>query len=156
MKKISLVALLLLCGCQSNNAATTATEKQAERFQYLDMRHLPMKVQADGYWVQTQRSEPLYPIDAARKGLSGCVTLSIAITPEGKAGGYKVIQSYPEGVFDDAALQAVNKWRWEPEPGNSTRQAILIDTKLEFWVTQGQSNADEAQRVCQFASQLRR
>ncbi len=152
MKRITVLALLLLSGCQTSNTSVPLTAEELKHIRYVDMRHLPIKTQADGYWIQKRRIEPIYPIEAAKGGISGCVSLMLGITPDGRVGSYKITSSYPEGVFDISALQAIKKWRWIPDDNNPARQAILIDAKLDYFVIQGQKNLYEAKRNCEFTS----
>jgi protein TonB len=56
----------------------------------------------------------VYPPRAKEKGIKGYVVLSLLIGVTGEIEQVTVIESYPEGVFDDAALQGVNQWKFVP------------------------------------------
>jgi protein TonB len=63
-----------------------------------------------------------YPPRAKAKGIKGYVVLSLLIGVTGEIEQVKVVESWPEGVFDEAALQGVNQWRFDP--ANYQGQAV--------------------------------
>jgi TonB family protein len=58
--------------------------------------------------------DPVYPDSARRAGLEGMVILQIVIDAQGKVIDARVVLAQPPGVFEEAALEAVRKWRFEP------------------------------------------
>ncbi len=55
-----------------------------------------------------------YPPRARAKGVEGYVIFSLLIGITGEIEQLKVIESYPEGIFDEAATQGINQWQFEP------------------------------------------
>ena len=55
-----------------------------------------------------------YPPRAKAKGIKGYVVLSLLIGVTGEIEQATVIESYPEGVFDDVAIQGVAQWKFSP------------------------------------------
>ena len=55
-----------------------------------------------------------YPPRAKAKGTKGYVVLSLLIGVTGEIEQVTVIESYPEGIFDDAALQGIAQWKFSP------------------------------------------
>lgn len=55
-----------------------------------------------------------YPPRAKARGVKGYVVLSLLIGVTGDVEQVSVIESFPEGVFDEAALQGINQWKFEP------------------------------------------
>jgi protein TonB len=55
-----------------------------------------------------------YPPRAKARGVKGYVVLSLLIGVTGDIEQVSVIESFPEGVFEEAALQGVNQWKFEP------------------------------------------
>lgn len=55
-----------------------------------------------------------YPPRAKARGIKGYVVLSLLIGVTGEIEQVTIVESYPEGVFDDAALQGINQWKFTP------------------------------------------
>lgn len=62
----------------------------------------------------TFQAPMVYPPRAKSKGVKGYVVLSLLIGVTGEIEQMTVIESYPEGVFDEAAMQGVNQWKFSP------------------------------------------
>jgi protein TonB len=56
---------------------------------------------------------PLYPAEARRDGRSGSVTVEFVVDESGVVVAPRVTSS-SDRVFEEAALRAVAKWRFEP------------------------------------------
>lgn len=63
-----------------------------------------------------------FPPRARAQGVTGYVVLSLLIGVTGQIEEVRVIESYPEGVFDDVAVQGVSQWKFEP--ANYQGQAV--------------------------------
>lgn len=61
-----------------------------------------------------ERAQPAYPPRARADGVEGAVTLSLLVSAAGTVERARVVSSEPAGVFDQAALDAVRGWRFEP------------------------------------------
>ncbi|HEU0152663.1 MAG TPA: energy transducer TonB, partial [Arenimonas sp.] len=70
---------------------------------------------------------PRYPLTAMRRKLEGQVTLEFTVQADGSVSGARVISADPPGVFDEAALVAVSRWRFEPLP-----RAVTTRRQLQF------------------------
>lgn len=57
---------------------------------------------------------PEYPVRARAKGVSGFVTLSLLVGADGSLQDVRVLEARPAGVFDQAAMDAVRQWRFQP------------------------------------------
>lgn len=62
----------------------------------------------------TTRIAPRYPARARADNIEGHVVLSLLIDAAGRVERAQVVESQPPGIFDDAALEAVRQWRFEP------------------------------------------
>jgi periplasmic protein TonB len=73
---------------------------------------------------------PEFPAEAARNRLSGEVQVEFTVGTDGSVTSSRVVRSNPRRVFDRAALNAVNSWRFQPvaEPITSRR---TIEFSLE-------------------------
>jgi protein TonB len=74
------------------------------------------------------KSAPEFPQEARSRGVSGFVELKILVGLNGSIESIEVEKSEPAGFFDQAAMQAVRQWRFEP--GITKGQAVAA------WTTQ--------------------
>ena len=56
-----------------------------------------------------------YPRTAARRGIEGLVWVEFTVTRKGTVHSTKVLESKPPGVFDQAAMEAVQQFRYLPQ-----------------------------------------
>jgi len=61
------------------------------------------------------KPDPKYPPRALRAGIEGVVTVEFIVTPEGAVRDVEVVKSEPPGVFDDACIRGVMKWKFQPK-----------------------------------------
>ncbi|WP_421323306.1 energy transducer TonB [Aeromonas veronii] len=80
-----------------------------------------------------QRIEPVYPYRAQQSGIEGFVTLRFSVNAEGGVQDVEVVEAKPKRQFERAAIQAINKWRYQPRPGTTDKlvQVITLKFKLE-------------------------
>jgi protein TonB len=55
-----------------------------------------------------------FPPRARAKGVEGYVVFSLLIGITGEIEQLEIVESWPEGVFDEAATQGINQWKFEP------------------------------------------
>ena len=60
------------------------------------------------------QSPATYPARARAKGIEGYVVFSLLIGITGAVEQVKIVESQPEGVFDEAATQSMQAWKFEP------------------------------------------
>ena len=75
---------------------------------------------------------PSYPSDAVRNGLSGRVVIKVLIGPDGGVIKARVASASPPGVFDQAALDAVRRWRFEPALYQGQPVKVWAHQPLDF------------------------
>lgn len=56
----------------------------------------------------------VYPPRARAKGIEGYVVFSLLIGITGEIEQVKIVESFPNGVFDEVAMQGINSWKFEP------------------------------------------
>ncbi len=61
-----------------------------------------------------KRVSPEYPVDAARKGQFGYVTIRYVVNEQGEVIAVDALDSFPEKVFERSALNAVKRWKYQP------------------------------------------
>jgi protein TonB len=64
--------------------------------------------------VPLVRVEPDYPRRQQTAGVEGWVQLRFTILGSGAVTDVIVVDAYPKGVFDDAAIKAVRRWKYSP------------------------------------------
>jgi len=78
---------------------------------------------------------PMYPRDAALKGLEGWVKIAFTITAIGTVKDARVVEAKPARVFNRAAIRAILKWKFKPRVINGVavdRSATqIIDFNLD-------------------------
>ena len=61
------------------------------------------------------RINPDYPPRALSRGLEGWVQVQFTITATGTVANAVVVNAEPKNIFDDAALKAIARWRYNPK-----------------------------------------
>ncbi|MGE4265405.1 MAG: energy transducer TonB [Desulfovibrio sp.] len=84
-------------------------------------------VAVDRMPVAVKRVKPVYPMDARRRGISGMVTLRLYVDAEGGVREVQVQAAEPVGVFEEKAVEAARKWRFEP--------ALFKGAPVGVWMT---------------------
>ncbi len=83
--------------------------------------------------IPESRISPRYPEPARRARLEGDVVLDAVIHRDGSVGELKVLSSTaPELGFEDAALVAVAKWRYEPATLDGRPVAVRFTVFVRF------------------------
>src|SRR3546814_21202393 len=59
---------------------------------------------------------PRYPIAAEQSGQEGLVLVELTVATNGTVSAVHVVKAEPAAVFDDAAMAAVKRWRFQPVP----------------------------------------
>jgi protein TonB len=71
---------------------------------------------AVGDLVLVDRVDPKFPTEALRNGIqTGSVTVKFTVQPDGSVNNLSVTDAKPRrGIFDQAALRAVARWKFKP------------------------------------------
>ncbi len=78
------------------------------------------------------RVAPDFPTRARAQGVSGYVTLFFVVDVDGSVQDVYVVESFPEGVFDQAAIDAVLQWEFEPGLHEGMPVAVRVRQTLNF------------------------
>lgn len=88
-------------------------------------------------------ADPQYPLAARQAGVQGYVTLSYAVSKQGVVGNVVVVESQPAGVFDAAAIAAVQRWRYKaPQQAGQPVAVEMVTSTLRFTL----ASAEEASK----------
>lgn len=84
------------------------------------------------------KPQPMYPNRAITRGLEGFVDLAFDITPSGATTNIRVITAEPKGIFERAAIRALQKWKYKVPvvDGIATGQRDMM-TRMTFNLDQG-------------------
>jgi protein TonB len=63
--------------------------------------------------------EPPYPANAINRRQTGWVVVSGILDSDGRVREARVLAAEPQGVFEKAALEAFEQWRYSPPPSTS-------------------------------------
>ena len=89
----------------------------------------------EGDVIPLVRVPPQYPQRAARHGIEGVVTISFIITKKGSVRDPEVVEAHPPGMFDQAALQAIQRWRFKPKRVEGQLIEQRATQEIEFKLT---------------------
>jgi len=70
-------------------------------------------------------ASPRYPLSALNRKLEGSVEVAFTIQPDGSTSAARVVSAEPAGVFEQAALAAVARLRFEPSGESHPAQRTL-------------------------------
>jgi bla regulator protein blaR1 len=77
------------------------------------------------------RPAPLYPPAARERGLEGWVNLTYRIDLDGRPFDVSIDAAQPDGVFERAALQALQQWRFDAAAASMDVQRVRFDFVLD-------------------------
>src|SRR5689334_13389711 len=87
----------------------------------------------DGDPLPRVRVNPEYPVRAASAGIEGWVRVRFTVTEIGTVRDAVVVASEPRSVFDDAALKAIARWRYNPRVENGRAvERVGLETIVRF------------------------
>jgi TonB family protein len=77
---------------------------------------------------------PVYPREAERLGIKGWVDVEFTIAPDGTTQDVVVRSAQPQNTFDQAAVDAVKRWRFEPvvRAGAAVPQRAAMRIRFEL------------------------
>ena len=83
------------------------------------------------------RIPPEYPPRALARGLEGSVLVQFTITVTGSVKDAIVVRADPPNVFDQAALAAIARWRYNPRVVNGQAvERVGVQTLIQFELTE--------------------
>lgn len=91
---------------------------------------------SDGEYLPIVKVAPIYPRRAQSRGLEGWVLLRFTVTETGSVIEPEVVDAEPSGIFDRAAMKAVERFKYKPRVVNGQAQVVrgvehLITFELE-------------------------
>ena len=80
--------------------------------------------------TRTHVVDPIYPQAARAAGVQGVVVLEVVIGADGAVSNARVLRSIPQ--LDQAALDAVRQWRYEPTLLNGVPVPVIMTATVNF------------------------
>lgn len=71
------------------------------------------------------RVNPSYPAEAAEQGIEGQVHMRFSITADGKVADIEILDAKPADLFNNAAMTALSKWRYDPRYAGDGHEVAL-------------------------------
>lgn len=85
----------------------------------------------------------IYPPQAREQGIEGHVVVRYDVDVDGRVRNVRVVSASPPEVFDEAAVQAVSRWRFRaPERGGEAQPVSGLESRLDFTLEGGESYRD--------------
>ena len=115
-----------------NMAATKALQAQLAAAQ--QQRAFATNVIQAKTLKRVREVPPTYPREAERQGISGWVDVEFTIAPNGTTQDITVRNAQPLRTFDQAAVDAVKRWRFEPvvRGGAAVEQRAAVRIRFEL------------------------
>jgi protein TonB len=97
------------------------------------MTRMSMSAGSDRDVIPLVRIAPDYPPRALSRGLEGWVKVQFTITPTGTVKDPIVVDAEPKQIFDEAALKAIARWRYNPRvEGGVAVERVGVQTIIRF------------------------
>ena len=75
---------------------------------------------------------PVYPDALRGDKIKGSVELQYTVMADGSVSDFRVIESKPQGVFDDIAVKAIQSWSFKPKTVNGIPINTPVRQVIEF------------------------
>ena len=79
-----------------------------------------------------ERAPMEYPAEARQKGVTGYVVVNLLINARGEVERVKVLESEPGDTFEQVAVKAVRKWRFQPAEYQGEKVKVWAKQKIRF------------------------
>ncbi len=101
------------------------------------MSRMSMSAGSDRDVIPLVRINPDYPPRALSRGLEGWVQVQFTITATGTVKDAMVVNAQPKNIFDDAALKAIARWRYNPKVDAGVAvERVGVQTIIRFQLEQ--------------------
>ena len=78
------------------------------------------------------RIQPIYPVEAKRRNITGRVEFRFLVDRDGRVKDVEILQAKPDGVFDQATIEAAKRWRFQPAKVKGSAVACWVRTAVDF------------------------
>jgi protein TonB len=96
----------------------------------------PPAVEASYADLALGNAAPVYPVAARVRGMEGRVVLEVEVRPDGYAAAVTLKRSSGWSVLDQAAHEAVRRWRFHPAQRDGAAVAGRVEVPIVFRLTE--------------------
>ncbi len=86
--------------------------------------------------VKRVSASPIYPRRALSRGVEGYVDVRYFVSPAGFTESASIVYSQPNGYFEKSALQAVERWKFQPREKVGAESYGPIVERIRFSIAQ--------------------
>lgn len=91
----------------------------------------------DGEYLPIVKVAPVYPRRALSRGIEGYVIVEFTVTKQGSVKDPVVLEANPDGVFNQAALDAALKFKYKPRVINGEAAEVAgVQNRISFEMNQ--------------------
>jgi len=87
----------------------------------------------DGDYLPIVKVAPIYPRRAQARGIQGYVIVEFTVSKNGSVKNAKVVKAVPEGIFDQAAIDAAMKFKYKPRVVDGVAMEVAgVQNRISF------------------------
>jgi len=98
-------------------------------------------VAPNGTTAYLSNPKPAYPKMARRRGLEGVVVLAVSVSSQGSVKGLELKKSSGHKLLDNAAKNAVKRWRFTPATRGGIKVNAMVDVPIRFTLNKTQKRS---------------
>lgn len=89
----------------------------------------------DGEYLPIVKVAPVYPRRALQRGIEGYVIVEFTVTKAGTVTNPFVVEANPEGIFEEAAMDAALKFKYKPRVVNGEAAEVSgVQNRITFQI----------------------
>ncbi len=89
----------------------------------------------DGEYLPIVKVSPVYPRRALQRGIEGFVIVEFTVTKQGAVRDPVVVEADPEGIFEQAAIDAATKFKYKPRVVNGEATEVSgVQNRITFQI----------------------
>ncbi|MEC7470813.1 MAG: TonB family protein [Pseudomonadota bacterium] len=89
----------------------------------------------DGEYLPIVKVSPVYPRRALQRGIEGFVIVEFTVTKQGAVKDVYVIEPNPDGIFEQAAMDAAMKFKYKPRVVNGEATEVSgVQNRITFQI----------------------
>ena len=89
----------------------------------------------DGEYLPIVKVAPVYPRRALQRGIEGFVIVEFTVTKQGSVRDPIVIEAQPQGLFEQAAMDAALKFKYKPRVVNGEATEVAgVQNRISFQI----------------------